>query len=220
MNDLLTIHFKTRTGFRDWLMQHHDKSAGIWMVYYKKHTKKKNIPYGEALEEALCFGWIDSLVKRRDEDTYVRKFTPRVNTLNWSEKNRWKALKLIREGKMTEAGLNKLWDPSAGETELRNKDISNEPGTGVGTGSHLPDTGPGEKNRKNRIRPNEMVFPDYILEAFRQHEPALTHFKSLAPSHQRNYLQWITSAKREETIRKRLDESIQLLKRNQKLGLK
>ena len=220
MNKMEDIHFRTRNEFREWLKENHDKNTGIWMVYFKKHTRRENIEYEHALEEALCFGWIDSLVKRRDEDTYVRKFTPRVNTLNWSEKNRWMAMKLIREGKMTEAGLRKLWDPSAGETEIGQTGILNGPSKGGGSGTPAAATGPGKKNAKTGIRAKKIAVPDFVREAFRQHEPALTHFTQLAPSHQRNYILWITSAKREETIRKRLDESIGLLKRNRKLGLK
>lgn len=198
------IHFRTRNEFREWLVHNHDKSNGFWMVYFKKHTGRENIAYEEALEEALCFGWIDSLVKRRDEDIYVRKFTPRVNTQNWSEKNRWMALKLIREGKMTEAGQKKLWEPSMEENGPRESRSSNESGTDRLNSAHAPET----------------VVPDFVLEAFGQHEPALTHFNRMAPSHKRMFIQWITAAKREATVQRRLNKSIQLLKQNQKLGLK
>ena len=61
------IHFKSRPDFREWLKINHDKSDGIWMIYYKKHTKKENITYSDALDEALCFGWIDSIRKNLDE---------------------------------------------------------------------------------------------------------------------------------------------------------
>lgn len=195
MKDLEIIHFKTRNDFRNWLFKNYDKSPGIWMVFYKKHTKKENITYPDALDEAICFGWIDSIVKKTDENQYVRKFTPRKNTRNWSEINKIKALRMIREGRMTETGLEKF------EKYLK---------------SHTTDP---ENNRPGTTT-KKVEIPSFIIDAFAQNEPALTHFNNLAPSYKRNYILWITQAKRKETVEKRLKEAIGLLKENKKLGLK
>jgi len=86
------------------------------MIYYKKHTSTRCIEYKEALEEALCFGWIDSILKRIDDERYVRKFTPRTNIYNWSDVNKQIVLSLTEKGLMTEAGLRKI-GVAIGKTE-------------------------------------------------------------------------------------------------------
>ena len=103
-----TLRVTNRDGFRRWLVKHHDKEREIWLVFYKKHTGKANIPLEEAIEEAICFGWIDSLIKRIDEDKYARKFTPRKEKSSWNEVNQKRAKKMIKAGLMTGAGLAKL----------------------------------------------------------------------------------------------------------------
>jgi len=87
------------------------------MLYFKKGTGQQTIEYHDALDEALCFGWVDSLVKQIDEDRYARKFTPRRANSRWSEINRRKAAKMIAEGRMTEAGLASLPRSSAAESK-------------------------------------------------------------------------------------------------------
>ena len=80
----------------------------VWMVFYKKHTKKPGIAYSDAVDEALCYGWIDSIIKRIDDEKYVRRFTPRTNYSNWSDINKLKVFKLMKAGCMTEHGLQKI----------------------------------------------------------------------------------------------------------------
>jgi len=196
MKELGYIHFKNRKELREWLQNNYDSSPGVWMVYYKKHTEKEGVKYDEALDEALCFGWIDSLVKRIDEEKYARKFTPRTNTGKWSEINKKKVIELIKTGRMTQAGLIK--------TEGYSKSKKGE--------SVILKT---EKREHKEIH-----LPDFILKEFAKHEPALINFQNLAPSCRKQYILWITNAKREETVRKRLSESVGLLKENKKLGLK
>ena len=103
MTELEHKYFNNRKSFRNWLEKNHANSPGIWMIYYKKHSDTQCIEYNEALEEALCFGWIDSIIKKVDDDTYVRKFTPRTNISQWSDLNKRTVLSLIEKGKMTEA---------------------------------------------------------------------------------------------------------------------
>jgi uncharacterized protein YdeI (YjbR/CyaY-like superfamily) len=86
--DLPTLDLKAGSKWRAWLKAHHAESAGVWLVFYKDHTGVKAIPYEQAVRHALCFGWIDSLVKRLDDERYVRKFTPRKPTSKWSDINR------------------------------------------------------------------------------------------------------------------------------------
>jgi uncharacterized protein YdeI (YjbR/CyaY-like superfamily) len=99
------LYVTTRDEWRAWLAEHHDTEREVWLVSYKKHTGRPQIPYDDAVEEALCFGWIDSLVKTIDDERFAQKFTPRKEKSNWSESNKRRVRKLVREGRMTEAGL-------------------------------------------------------------------------------------------------------------------
>jgi uncharacterized protein YdeI (YjbR/CyaY-like superfamily) len=99
-----TLHLTTREDWRTWLEKHHDRESEVWLVFYKRHTGKPRIAYDDAVEEALCFGWIDSLVKRLDEECYAQKFTPRKAGSKWSDSNRARVKKLLKAGLMTEAG--------------------------------------------------------------------------------------------------------------------
>jgi len=99
---------KDREGWRVWLAEHHASEKVVWVVFSKKHTGESCMSYGESVEEALCYGWIDSTVKRIDDMTYARKFTPRTDTENWSELNKRRLVKCIQEGRMTDAGLAKI----------------------------------------------------------------------------------------------------------------
>jgi uncharacterized protein YdeI (YjbR/CyaY-like superfamily) len=97
--------FRTREDWRAWLAKNHDSENEVWLVYYKKVTGKRSITYSDSVEEALCFGWIDSIIKRIDETKYVRKFTPRVDKSNWSALNIKRAEKMIQSGLMTLHGM-------------------------------------------------------------------------------------------------------------------
>ena len=108
MKELEQIYFKSKESFRSWLEGNFDKSSGIWILFYRKHVSIECIEYIEALEEALCFGWIDSIIKKIDKDQYVRKFTPRTNKTKWSALNKKMVITLIEKGRMTEEGLKKI----------------------------------------------------------------------------------------------------------------
>ena len=85
---LKTLYLTNRDKWRAWLASHHASETEIWLIYYKKHTAKPRISYEHAVEEALCFGWVDSLVKKIDEDRYAQKFTPRRDYTKWSSLNK------------------------------------------------------------------------------------------------------------------------------------
>jgi uncharacterized protein YdeI (YjbR/CyaY-like superfamily) len=103
--DLKQFQPKSRQAWREWLKRHHATSPGIWLVYAKKHTKIPSLSYNDAVEEALCFGWIDSLVHPIDDSTYRQVFTPRQHKSRWSALNRKRVAQLIEAGLMTAAGL-------------------------------------------------------------------------------------------------------------------
>jgi len=102
---LITLDVRTRVKWRQWLAQHHASSPGIWLVRHKQHTGVKSMPYEDLVREALCFGWIDSLIKRLDDNRYAIKVTQRKSTSKWSDINRrrWKELKA--SGQLAAAGL-------------------------------------------------------------------------------------------------------------------
>lgn len=102
--ELTTLHVKTRRQWRSWLKKHHASSPGVWLVFYKAHTGVSSIPYEDMIREALCFGWIDSLVKRLDDNRYALKVTARRPSSKWSGINRKRWLEL-KSGQLTPAGL-------------------------------------------------------------------------------------------------------------------
>jgi uncharacterized protein YdeI (YjbR/CyaY-like superfamily) len=103
-----TLYVKDRQAWRRWLEKNHASKKEIWLVYYKKHTMKARIPYDDAVEEAICFGWIDSTVRRLDDERYAQKYTPRSERSKWNQRNVKRARKMIKQGKMTPAGLEKF----------------------------------------------------------------------------------------------------------------
>jgi len=102
--ELATLRVRTRREWRAWLAKHHNSSPGIWLVFYKGHTEVDTLPYEDAVREALCFGWIDSLVRRLDDDRYALKVTPRRPTSKWSDSNRRRWTELEAAGLLTAAG--------------------------------------------------------------------------------------------------------------------
>ena len=102
-----TLDLFDRRVWRSWLAKHHSNEKEIWLIYYRKQAGKPRIPYNDAVEEALCYGWIDSTVKKIDDDRYAQRFTPRRDGSQLSETNRHRALALIKAGRMTQAGLKK-----------------------------------------------------------------------------------------------------------------
>jgi uncharacterized protein YdeI (YjbR/CyaY-like superfamily) len=101
---LRTLDVRSRREWRNWLRKHHDSESLIWLVFPKRHTGKGSISYDGAVEEALCFGWIDSIVKRLDDEYYARKFTPRKPESRWSSINRQRYAKLKARGILAAPG--------------------------------------------------------------------------------------------------------------------
>jgi uncharacterized protein YdeI (YjbR/CyaY-like superfamily) len=99
-----TLDVRTRAQWHAWLEKHHESATEIWLVFHKQHTRRASIAYEAAVEEALCFGWIDSLVRRLDAERYARKFTPRKSDSRWSDLNRRRYASLDKRGLLTDAG--------------------------------------------------------------------------------------------------------------------
>ena len=102
-----TLLVRTLDQWRDWLEEHHASVSEVWLVQYKQHTGAASIAYADALDEALCFGWVDSLVKRLDDRRFARKFTPRRPDSRWSAKNRKRYAELKAEGRLKAPGIER-----------------------------------------------------------------------------------------------------------------
>jgi uncharacterized protein YdeI (YjbR/CyaY-like superfamily) len=193
------LEVTTRARWRAWLAEHHDREREIWLVFWKKHTGKPCVPYVEAVDEALCFGWIDSLVRRLDDDRYAQKFTPRqAKKSGWTELNRRRFARLVEEGRMTPAGLAK--------------------GPPAGAPAGQPPRG--QVEQPPRPDPAVAAVPADIEAALRAVGEAWANFTCLAPSYRRHYLRWIEQAKRPETRARRIAEAAARLAHGEKLGLK
>jgi len=187
-----TVDVKNRADWRAWLAAHHDKETEIWLIYHKKETGVASIDYESSVEEALCYGWVDSIIKKIDEMKYARKFTPRKDDSKWSPSNIKRVKKLLKEGLMTEHGLQKMeaakrsgkWDDPVQRPEL-----------------------------SFEIQPE-------FAQALKNNKQAKETFENLALTYQKQYLGWIEVAKRPETRHKRIEESVRLLAEGKKLRLK
>ncbi len=185
------LYVKTRDEWRKWLSEHHQTERELWLVFFKKETGKPSIEYDASVEEALCFGWVDSIIKKIDAEKYARKFTPRKSESPWSESNKTRVKKMIEQGRMAESGLARVQE--AKQNGLWYKST----------------------------RPNiSFEIPEEFERALQQNKEAQEFFQQLAPSYQKQYIAWIVVAKRQETREKRIKESIALLKKGEKLGMK
>ena len=193
MQGIDSIYLSTRKQWREWLREYHQTETVIWLEYYKKHTGKPSIPYNDAVEEALCFGWIDSTVRRIDAERYMQKFTPRKMKSTWSVSNVIRVEKLIKQEKMTAKGLE-LYQYAKKQNLLPDASLKQKPG--------VPDT------------------PSWFEEALDKNPAARSHFYKLAAYHRRNYIGWIMDAKQVETKLRRLGEAIDMLSKGEKLGMK
>ncbi len=187
-----TCTASTPAQWRAWLRKHHKTETEVWLVFFKRHTEKPRVSYSDAVEEALCFGWIDSTIRRIDSERYAQKFTPRRITSKWSALNKRRVVKLIKEGRMTAAGFAKLTYSDSGD----------DYGRPIQRSARLPS------------------MPPRLRQALAKNRKAREFFHGLAPSYRRNYILWVSAAKKEETLKRRLKESIDLLAKQKTLGLK
>jgi len=186
------FHAGTRTQWRAWLEENHATESDVWLVFYKKHTGQPCIAYDEAVEEALCFGWIDGVLQKIDEETYARRFSPRREGSNWSALNKRRAMNMVQQGKMTEAGAAKL------------------------SFSDFDD----DYRRTLQRKAEDLAIPEYFEQALNSNKQAHENFTKLAPSYRRRYLLWIADARTDETRNRRVAEAIRLLEENKKPGMK
>jgi uncharacterized protein YdeI (YjbR/CyaY-like superfamily) len=195
MKNLPRLEVGSAQEWRRWLDRHHSASDGVWLVFRKVGVRAASMSYRQALEEALCFGWIDSIVKRESAETYLRKFTPRANAKNWSETNKRLARALICAGRMKPAGLKVI-------------------GVSLEVGAH------GSAPVAGTQRRSAPTAPTFIQRALASRPKAAAFYAQLAPGYRQRYLDWILSAKQEATRARRLAEAVVLLERGVKSLLK
>lgn len=175
-------------GWRSWLKEHHLTSKEIWLVFHR--GDKDRVSYGDALDEALCFGWIDSVIKKLDGERYARKFTPRRPWSIWSTLNIERVNRLRKEGRMTRWGLEAF------------------------------DKRTGEKSMLEKINARGVEIPKDLELALRKDKKAWDRFEHFSPSHRKRYLIWIEAAKKPETRQRRIEEAVRLISQNVKNLLK
>ena len=174
---------KDRASWRRWLSRNHAKKSEVLLVFYKKATGVPCIGYDEAVEEALCFGWIDGIKQRRDDTRYTFRFTPRRPKSKWSESNKKRVNTLIAESRMNRAGL------AAVETAKKN-------------GMWAAPTA--------ATAPARM--PDELARALRRCAPASRAYNRLTPGRQRQWQRWVGEAKRADTRERRAAKAVEQLR--------
>ena len=176
--------FSDRVEFRQWLSENYDTSPGIWLILGKS-SKLKTVKADEALEEALCFGWIDGLIKSIDDTRYVKKFSRRRKGSKWSFKNRKAAEKLVNQGKMAEPGLTTIEEAKkSGNWDIPERETATDDQVEV------------------------------LIKAINGVEPALSNLLNMPMSIRRTYAMFYLDAKKEETRIRRLEKIIGRLNEN------
>jgi uncharacterized protein YdeI (YjbR/CyaY-like superfamily) len=178
------VRAKTRKEWRRWLEKNHSSESSVWLILFLKKSLVQSVDIGEAMEEALCFGWIDSKALKRDSESFYLTFSPRNPKSNWSNINKERAEKMIQQGLMTESGQRMI-------------DFAIK----TGTWDALKDA-------------QNLIIPADLRRLFDNNEIAFKNFNAFAPSSKRLILEWILKAKKPETRQKRIEETVRLASEN------
>ena len=190
MSDLIEVYAKDRAQWRKWLSKHHSKFPGVWLVFYKKASRKPSVSYNEAVEEAICFGWIDTKVNRLDEERFKQKYTPRNPKSVWSLLNKKRALKMIREGRMTKAGMAKIRAAKK---------------SGMWANAYT---------LKKKVD-----IPSDFKKALATNSLASKNFSDFAPGYKNHYIGWVVEAKSLKTRERRINKVVECIALNKKPGV-
>jgi uncharacterized protein YdeI (YjbR/CyaY-like superfamily) len=185
----MEVYLKTRAEWRKWLEENYSNSEGVWFTYYKKPSGQPSVPYKDAVEEALCFGWIDGKIKRINDDYYIQWFTPRRRGSHWSTLNMSRAQKLIEQNLMRPAGLKEY------ELAIKNPAVQ-------------------EKKPENGA-----VLPDDLLDGLKENDVAFNNFMKFPSSTRKLYILWVNDAKRAETRIRRIKKVVERSEKNIKAGI-
>lgn len=184
--NLERVEVKSRSELRDWLTARHGQTDSIWLVTWKKAAGERHVPYEAVVEEALCFGWVDSLPRKLDADRSMLLLSPRKPGSAWSAANKARAERLIAQGLMTPAGLAKI-----------------EAAKADGSWTFLDDV-------------ESLAVPEDLAAAFAAHPPSADRFEAFPRSVKRGILEWIKQARRPDTRAKRIDETARLAAENRR----
>lgn len=174
------LNFENREQWRVWLDKHWAVESEAWVVHHKKQFSSQGLTLEEAVEEALCFGWIDSTLNTLDEKRYVLRYSPRKANSVWSMSNISRVKKLIAEGKMTPAGQQKIEEAKENgqwQAAIRREQVD--------------------------------LIPEELESALLREEGALDAYQALPDSHKKRYIYWLQSAKREDTKQRRIEKIVQ-----------
>lgn len=174
------LEFADRTEWRRWLETHHADENEVWLIHYKKGFQESGLSLEDAVEEALCYGWIDGLLRSRDDATYALRYTPRRRDSVWSMSNIERAERLIRQGRMTEAGLRSITEAKESgqwEAAIRREQVD--------------------------------VIPPDLEEALGQREGAIAAYRALPDSRKKQFIYWLQSAKRPTTRQRRIEKIVE-----------
>lgn len=179
-----SFYAKDRKAWRKWLEKNSNKQSSLWLIIYHKSATTPSVYYDEAVEEALCFGWIDSKPNKRDAESFYLFFAQRKPKSNWSKINKERVEKLLARGLMTPPGLAVI------EEAKRN---------GCWTALEKVDN---------------LIYPEEMIKAFAKNKAAAMNFEAFPSSTKKGILEWIMNAKREETRKKRIEETVSLAEKN------
>ena len=179
-------YFKNAKEWREWLHENHNKSKGICLIFCKVGSELESMRWEEAVQVAICYGWIDSTVKKIDEQRRKQVFSPRKDKSVWSKLNKTYIEKLLKENLVHESGLAKI------EIAKQN----------------------GSWNSLDSVE--DLIIPDDLKSAFEQNEIAFENYKNFSRSYKKGYLYWLNQAKRQETRHNRIIEIIKLCSENKK----
>ncbi|MGL2986743.1 YdeI/OmpD-associated family protein [Flavobacterium sp. RSSA_27] len=184
MEERELLYFKNAKEWRTWLHDNHNSSKGVYLIFYKVSSDFESMRWEEAVQVAICYGWIDSTVKKIDEHQRKQLFSPRKNKSVWSKLNKTYIEKLIQENAMHESGLKKI------EIAKQN-----------GSWNSLDDV-------------ENHTIPEDLQLAFDENPKAWNHYQAFSPSYRKSYLYWLNQAKRIETRHHRIREIIRLCEQN------
>lgn len=186
MKEKELLYFKNASDWREWLHNNHHSSTGVYLIFYKVNSPFESMRWEEAVQVAICYGWIDSTVKNLDEHSRKQIFSPRKAKSVWSKLNKTYIEKLIAENLMHKSGLAKI--------EIAKKN--------------------GSWNSLDAVE--DLIIPEDLAQAFEQNKIAFENYNNFSPSYRKSYLYWLNQAKRTETRNNRINSIIDLCKQNKK----
>lgn len=180
------LYFKNASDWREWLHNNHHSSTGVYLIFYKVNSPFESMRWEEAVQVAICYGWIDSTVRNVDEHSRKQIFSPRKSKSVWSKLNKTYIEKLIADNLMHESGLAKI-------------EIAKQNGSWTSLDAV-----------------EDLIIPEDLAQAFEQNQIAFQNYKNFSPSYRKSYLYWLNQAKRAETRNNRIAIIIDLCQQNKK----